>query len=82
MKRIRVWTPSADRRPVTTYVHMTVLAVRYETGTGRRFGRSDESRRMHVEQLRERIELDTYAVDPHKVADAIVRRLLAEARRP
>jgi len=81
MKRIRVLTPSADRRPVTTYVHMTVLAVRYETGTGRRFGRSDESRRIHMEQLRERIELDGYAIDPHKVADAIVRRLLAEARR-
>jgi anti-sigma28 factor (negative regulator of flagellin synthesis) len=37
---------------------------------------------MHMQQLRERIELDSYAVDPHKVADAIVRRLLAEARRP
>jgi hypothetical protein len=36
---------------------------------------------MHMEQLREQIELDTYAVDPHKVADAIVRRLLAESRR-
>ena len=34
-----------------------------------------------MEQLRERIELDTYAVDPHKVADAIMRRLLAEQRR-
>jgi anti-sigma28 factor (negative regulator of flagellin synthesis) len=66
---------------MTTYVHMTVLAVRYETGKARRFGRSDESRRMHMQQLRERIELETYAVDPHKVADAIVRRLLAEARR-
>ena len=62
--------------PVTTYVHMTVLAVRPSTGTGRRFGRSDESRRTHMEQLRERIELESYAVDPHKVADAIVRRLL------
>jgi anti-sigma28 factor (negative regulator of flagellin synthesis) len=60
---------------------MTVLAVRYETGKARRFGRSDESRRTHMEQLRERIELDSYAVDPQKVADAIVRRLLAEARR-
>jgi anti-sigma28 factor (negative regulator of flagellin synthesis) len=59
---------------------MTVLAVRYETGTGRRFGRSDESRRMHMEQLRERIELESYSVDPRKVADAIVRRLLAERR--
>jgi anti-sigma28 factor (negative regulator of flagellin synthesis) len=59
---------------------MTVLAVRPTTGTGRRFGRSDESRRTHMEQLRERIELESYAVDPHKVADAIVRRLLMERR--
>jgi hypothetical protein len=81
MKRIRVLTPSSDGRPVTTYVHMTVLEVRYESGGGRRFGRSDESRRAHMEQLRERIERDSYAVDPHKVADAIVRRLMAEARR-
>ena len=35
-----------------------------------------------MEQLRERIELESYAVDPHKVADAIVRRLLAERHRP
>ena len=77
---IRVLTPSFLRRPVTTYVHMTALALRYETGTGRRFGRS-ESRRMQMQQLRERIELESYAVDPHKVADAIVRRLLAESRR-
>ena len=34
-----------------------------------------------MEQLRERIERESYAVDPHKVADAIVRRLLAESRR-
>jgi anti-sigma28 factor (negative regulator of flagellin synthesis) len=33
-----------------------------------------------MEQLRERIELESYAVDPHKVADAIVRRLLTERR--
>jgi anti-sigma28 factor (negative regulator of flagellin synthesis) len=65
---------------MTTYVHMTVLAVPHQAGTGRRFGRSDESRRMHMEQLRERIELNSYEVDPHKVADAIVRRLLAERR--
>jgi anti-sigma28 factor (negative regulator of flagellin synthesis) len=57
---------------------MTLLAVRYETGTGRRFGRSDQSRRMHMEQLRERIERDGYAVDPQKVAEAIVRRLMAD----
>jgi anti-sigma28 factor (negative regulator of flagellin synthesis) len=36
---------------------------------------------MHMEQLRERIERESYAVDPLKVADAIVRRLLAETRR-
>jgi anti-sigma28 factor (negative regulator of flagellin synthesis) len=82
MRRIRVWTPSSGRRAVTNYVHMTVLAVRYQTGKARRFGRDEESRRMHMQQLRERIELDAYAVDPHKVADAIMRRLLAEARRP
>jgi anti-sigma28 factor (negative regulator of flagellin synthesis) len=35
---------------------------------------------MHMEQLRERIELERYAVDPQKVADAIVRRLMAERR--
>ena len=80
MNRIRVLTPSSDGPPVTTYIHMTVLAVRHETGTGRRFGRSDESRMMRMEQLREQIELESYAVDPHKVADAIVRRLLAERR--
>jgi hypothetical protein len=66
---------------MTTYVHMTVLAVRYETGTGRRFAPRDESRRIDMELLRERIERDDYSVDPRKVADAIVRRLLADARR-
>jgi Anti-sigma-28 factor, FlgM len=81
MKRIRVLTPSSDRRPATTYVHMRVLAVRHGTGSGRRFGRSHKSRRAHIEQLRERIERDGYEVDSHAVADAIVRRLLAEARR-
>jgi hypothetical protein len=80
MTRFRVLTPSGDPRPVTTYVHMTVLAVRPTTGTGRRFGRSDESRRTHMEELRERIALESYDVDPHKVADAIVRRLLMERR--
>jgi hypothetical protein len=33
-----------------------------------------------MEELRERIELESYSVDPHKVADAIVRRLLMERR--
>ncbi len=32
-----------------------------------------------MHQLRERIERDAYAVDPQKVADAIVRRLLVAA---
>jgi hypothetical protein len=66
---------------MTTYVHMTALAVRYETGTGRRFARQDESRRIEMDMLRERIERDDYSVDPQKVADAIVRRLLAASRR-
>jgi anti-sigma28 factor (negative regulator of flagellin synthesis) len=55
---------------------MTVLAVRYETGTRRRFERRDESRMMQMQELRERIERDDYSVDPEKVADAIVRRLM------
>ena len=81
MTRFRVLTPSEDRGSLTTYVHMTVLAVRYETGHGRRFARQDESRRIDMELLRERIARDGYSVDPHKVADAIVQRLIAEARR-
>ena len=78
MRKVRVRTPSTVRRSVTTYVHMTALAVRYETGRTRRFERRDESRMVQMEQLRERIERDDYAVDAHKVADAIVRRLLAQ----
>ena len=57
---------------------MTALAVRYETGRTRRFERRDESRMVQMEQLRERIEHDEYVVDAHKVADAIVRKLLAQ----
>ena len=34
-----------------------------------------------MDQLREQIELDSYAVDPQKVADAILRRLMVETRR-
>ncbi len=34
-----------------------------------------------MELLRDRIEREEYSVDPHKVADAIVQRLLAESRR-
>jgi anti-sigma28 factor (negative regulator of flagellin synthesis) len=58
---------------------MTVLAVRYETGKKRRFERRDESRMMQMQELRERIERDDYSVDPEKVADAIVRRLMEVA---
>jgi anti-sigma28 factor (negative regulator of flagellin synthesis) len=31
-----------------------------------------------MEQIKERLARDDYAVDPQKVADAILRRLLAE----
>jgi anti-sigma28 factor (negative regulator of flagellin synthesis) len=58
---------------------MTAQAVRYETGMRRRFERRDESRMAKMEQLRERIERDEYAVDPDKVADAIVQRLMQVA---
>jgi anti-sigma28 factor (negative regulator of flagellin synthesis) len=58
---------------------MTALAVRYETGRQRRFERRDESRMAKMEQLREQIARDGYAVDAAKVADAIVRRLVLEA---
>jgi anti-sigma28 factor (negative regulator of flagellin synthesis) len=33
---------------------------------------------VQMEQLRERIERDDYAIDAHKVADAIVRKLRAK----
>ncbi len=71
-------TPSTVRRSVTTYVHMTALAVRYETGRRRRFERRDEARMVQMEQLRERIKRDDYSVDAQKVADAIVRKLLSQ----
>jgi len=61
MPRIQVRTPSSNGRPVTNMVPM-----RHD---------ADESRRRHLEQLRERIESDSYTVDPHKVAEAILRRL-------
>jgi anti-sigma28 factor (negative regulator of flagellin synthesis) len=64
---------------VTIYVHMTALAVRYESGRTRRFERRDEARMVQMQQLRERIERDEYAVDAEKVAAAIVRRLMNEA---
>ena len=76
MKRVRVLTPSSDRRAGPTYVHMTVQDVRYETGgKKRRFERRDESRMIQLEQLRERIERGEYAIDAEKVADAVLRRL-------
>jgi anti-sigma28 factor (negative regulator of flagellin synthesis) len=64
---------------------MTVLAVRPKTraaGKAPRTSRriTSESRTAQMEQLKERLARDDYAVDPHKVADAIVRRLLAERR--
>jgi anti-sigma28 factor (negative regulator of flagellin synthesis) len=42
----------------------------------RRFERRDEARMVRMQQIRERIERDEYAVDPAKVADAIMRRLM------
>jgi anti-sigma28 factor (negative regulator of flagellin synthesis) len=78
MRKVRVQAPSTVRRSVTTYLHMTALAVRYETGRRRRFERRDEARMVQMEQLRERIERDDYSVDAHKVADAIVRKLLSQ----
>ena len=79
MRKVRVSTPSTVRRSVTTYLHMTALAVRYETGRRRRFERRDEARMVQMQQLRERIERDEYAVDAEKVADAIIKRLVNEA---
>ena len=76
MRQVQVRTPSTVRRSVTTYIHMTALAVRYESRRMRRFERRDESRMALMEQLRERIERDEYAVDADKVADAIVRKLM------
>ena len=77
MKRVRVLTPWSDGRTGPTYVHMTVLDVRYEPGgRKRRFERRDESRMIQLEQLRERIERGEYAIDPEKVADAVLRRLM------
>jgi anti-sigma28 factor (negative regulator of flagellin synthesis) len=78
MRKVRVRTPSTVRRSVTTYVHMTALAVRYESGRKRRFERRDEARMVQMEQLRERINRDDYSVDAQKVADAIVRKLLSQ----
>jgi len=62
--------------------------VRVPGSTGSRFGRDvqgdrvttlpmTDSRMTKMQELRERIERDAYAVDAEKVADAIVARLLA-----
>jgi hypothetical protein len=42
----------------------------------------DLDREMYVQEIRERIERNSYDVDPHEVAGAIVARLLAGATRP
>jgi anti-sigma28 factor (negative regulator of flagellin synthesis) len=42
----------------------------------------DESRTIKMQALRERLDRDEYEIDPHKVADAIVARLLERARTP
>jgi hypothetical protein len=65
---------------------MTVLAVRYAPQERRapgRFGRrlpertpTSESRMIHVQQIMDAVRREEYAVDPDKVADAILRRLL------
>ena len=77
MSKVRVHTPSSVGRRVTTYVHMTALAVRYESGRKRRF--ASESRMAKMEHLRELISRDDYAVDADKVAEAMLRRLMKEA---
>jgi hypothetical protein len=40
----------------------------------------DRTRRTEMQQLSQRIAHNAYDVDPHKVADAIVARLLAGSR--
>ena len=78
-------------------IHMTVMALRYDTRPGRfrpgcdggsgfvrdardprRRDTMDDSRKMKMQALQELLERDQYEVDPHKVADAIVERLLAK----
>jgi anti-sigma28 factor (negative regulator of flagellin synthesis) len=62
--------------------------VRVPGSTRSRFGRDvhgdrvnsipmTDSRTSKMEEIRERLERDAYSVDAHKVADAIVARLLA-----
>ena len=70
MIRVQALSPRAPA--MTTYVHMTALAARFQSGTGRRFGQKG-SRKAHMNQLRERIERGEYTVDSDAVAAAIIR---------
>jgi hypothetical protein len=84
-------------------LHMTVLALRYDTDTrtgrfrpagggGSGFVRDarrsrpttpmEESRKLELQAIRERIERGEYEIDPRKVADAIVARLMLESAPP
>ena len=78
---IRVQAPSSSAPSMTTYVHMTALAARYQSGTGRRFGQNG-SRKAHMDQLRERIARGEYRVDPDAVAAAIIRAHSRATARP
>ena len=78
---IRVQAPSRFGPQMTTYVHMTALAARYQSGTGRRFGQKG-SRKTHMDQIRERIERGEYTVDAEAVAAAIIRAHSRASSRP
>ncbi len=78
---IQVPTPSSGASQMTTYVHMTALSARYDSGTGRRFGQK-RSRKAYMDQLRERIERGEYTVDPEAVAAAIIRAHSRASARP
>ena len=79
MIRVQALSPACP--PMTTYVHMTALAARYESGTRRRFGQKS-SRKAHMDQLRERIERGEYTVDSEAVAAAIIRAHSRASARP
>ena len=78
---IRVQAPSSSAPSMTTYVHMTALAARYQSGTGRRFGQKG-SRKAQMDQIRERIERGEYTVDAEAVAAAIIRAHSRASSRP
>jgi hypothetical protein len=73
---------------------MTVLALRYDTPHGRfrqgRRGARDvltlmdqpKPKPIKLDALREQIQRGEYVVDPHKVADAIVDRLVLVSAPP